>query len=132
MDEAQRRKVYELLKGPALSPLCTADTVDGSGAKLGASTGAGQEGPKAVRVWRNGAKGAPSAKGFRGENKGAAASRSSRGGGGVERGWPAGRPPYLRFVLYKENIDTMAAVNHLARCLHLKVLQQCYSATVSP
>ncbi|CAM9632094.1 unnamed protein product, partial [Phaeothamnion confervicola] len=28
--------------------------------------------------------------------------------------WPADRPPYLRFALYKENVDTFTALRRLA------------------
>ena len=31
--------------------------------------------------------------------------------------WPKDRPPFLHFILYKENKDSMEAVGHLARCL---------------
>ncbi|CAM9677210.1 unnamed protein product [Ectocarpus fasciculatus] len=41
-----------------------------------------------------------------------------RGGGGRRWAWPEGRPEFCRFVLYKENNDTMGAVSRM--CKHLR------------
>ncbi|CAN0434460.1 unnamed protein product, partial [Ectocarpus sp. 8 AP-2014] len=41
-----------------------------------------------------------------------------RGGGGRRWAWPEGRPEFCRFVLYKENSDTMGAVSRI--CKHLR------------
>jgi hypothetical protein len=37
----------------------------------------------------------------------------------VER-WPEGRAPYLRFALYKQNVDTMEAVRNLAMAMKVR------------
>ncbi|CAN0520914.1 unnamed protein product, partial [Ectocarpus sp. 12 AP-2014] len=41
-----------------------------------------------------------------------------RGGSGRRWAWPEGRPEFCRFVLYKENNDTMGAVSRI--CKHLR------------
>ena len=65
------------------------------------------------------------------------------GGGGVKRGrhggpkmdarsradWPADRPPFCRFVLYKENADTMHAAGLFARALRCKQTSVGYAGT---
>ena len=33
----------------------------------------------------------------------------------AKRGWPKDRPHYCKFVMYKENIDTIEACNLIAR-----------------
>ncbi|GAB1604999.1 pseudouridylate synthase 7 homolog [Argonauta hians] len=50
--------------------------------------------------------------------------------GGRDRGvWPATRGNYCRFVLYKENKDTMDAINFIANKLRIKPGQFQYSGT---
>ena len=38
-----------------------------------------------------------------------------RGSTNSIRGWPKTRGAYLQFVLYKENIDTMEAINLISK-----------------
>jgi len=58
--------------------------------------------------------------------------RAGAGGGGganpqagvprraVSKTWPANLPKYLQFTLLKENIDTMNAVQHICKTLHIR------------
>lgn len=43
--------------------------------------------------------------------------------------WPANRPPYLQFVLYKENRDTMEAAFNIAKYMHVPVKTFSYAGT---
>ena len=58
--------------------------------------------------------------------------KRARDGGGRQDSrnvWPAGRPRFCRFALYKENCDTMAVVGALARALRCKASSVGYAGT---
>jgi tRNA pseudouridine13 synthase len=104
-DKLKRRAIHMLIRSPKLAPFAAADTVDSR-----------------VRIWH---------KSFESEmpdydkfERGARNNNSNnkqggRGGGRPQRPpkaiWPADRPDYLKFVLYKENIDTGTAVKDILR-----------------
>ncbi|KAL5013397.1 hypothetical protein ScPMuIL_007667 [Solemya velum] len=44
-------------------------------------------------------------------------------------GWPRHRPPYLKFVLYKENKDTMNTIDLISRNLRMKSKSFAYAGT---
>jgi len=98
-DKDKRRSIHQLIRSDLLVPFALADTVE-----------------KKVRIWhKRFEKEMPNYGHFprRGDGRG-------RGGQGRENRqakWPSDRPNYLRFVLYKENIDTGTAVKELSRML---------------
>ena len=74
---------------------------------------------KCLRIWRRRPRGV---KRVRVETDAGEAPRDTRSLTGnwqsrARNAWPADRPAYLRFVLYKENVDTMAAVERLSGML---------------
>jgi len=76
--------------------------------------------PMCLRVWRRPPRGQK-----RGKLVGAAAgeagrdSRSNEWQRRARTAWPIGRPEYLRFALYKENVDTMQAMDRVATALRV-------------
>ena len=97
-DKEVRRSIHLLIKSPVFSSMARADNADGR-----------------IRVWRkrfesdmpadthSGGKGV-------GRNKNNSAKRAP---------WPKDRPNFLRFVLYKENVDTTTAAKDVVRMAHL-------------
>ena len=98
--EAIERVLSGADPGPAALPPCSdkaARTAQHQYARrLGAATDTDGAGPAMhVRVWKAG-----------GSRKGPRRRRPA----GLAHVWPAGRPRFCRFALYKENCDTMAVV----------------------
>ena len=117
-DKQKRRSVHVLLKSPAFTPVAIADTQEGR-----------------IRIWHRKFAGdmpVDTFTGVRGGNQGGNRNNSNnnggRGGGGGGVGgrnnnksnpWPKDRPDFLRFVLYKENIDTSTAAKDVTRMARL-------------
>ena len=105
IDEKEKRKgLHLLIRSPLFAPFAVADTVE-----------------QKVRIWH---------KKFRKElpNFGKFAEDHGRGSGGngkkkKRQEWPKGQKNYLRFVLYKENIDTGTAVKDISRTARLNPRQ---------
>jgi tRNA pseudouridine13 synthase len=99
-DKETRKSIHMLIKSDALSHISLADTVD-----------------KKVRIWHRAfERHMPNYGKFEsGRNNG------NRGGKGKKERpvWPANRPNYLRFVLYKENCDTGTAAKDISRMARL-------------
>ncbi len=94
IDDKQRRKdIHMLIKSDLMSPIAMADTVD-----------------KKIRVWHKFfQKQMPNYKKFGTQNDRNRQSEKKRDA------WPKNRPNFLRFVLYKENIDTTTAIKDIQR-----------------
>ena len=109
-DKAARKGIHMLIRSKTFASLAVADTVD-----------------QKVRVW---------AKRFQQEmpnfghfaedhqGRGNGNNNNARGGGDGKNKrkrekWPQDRPDYLRFVLYKENIDTGTAIKDVVRAAKL-------------
>jgi len=109
-DKQVRRSVHFLIKSPAFSSMARADNHDGK-----------------IRIWHKRFEKSMPKDTFKGGNRGGGNgnnknSRSDNGGkrGGPKRApWPRDRPDFLRFVLYKENIDTSTAVRDVNRMAHM-------------
>lgn len=118
--EAIERVLSGADPGPAALPPCSdkaARTAQHQYARrLGAATDTDGAGPAMhVRVWKAGG-----------------SRKRARDGGGRQDSrnvWPAGRPRFCRFALYKENCDTMAVVGALARALRCKASSVGYAGT---
>ena len=118
--EAIERVLSGADPGPAALPPCAdkaARTAQHQYARrLGAATDTDGAGPAMhVRVWKAGG-----------------SRKRARDGGGRQDSrnvWPAGRPRFCRFALYKENCDTMAVVGALARALRCKASSVGYAGT---
>ncbi|XP_076336847.1 pseudouridine synthase 7 [Tachypleus tridentatus] len=65
----------------------------------------------------------------RGEEKVISVCRSSKNKRGNRNYWPPGRGDYTNFVLYKENRDTMDAINNVAAMLKMKTSAFSYAGT---
>jgi len=119
-DKDVRKQIHMLLRGPLLQPYAVADTSDA----------------KEIRIWHklferhsssykkfgNRNRNDDGGRGGRGGGRGDRGGRCGRGGRGGRNGgfsWPEDRPPYLQFVLYKENIDTSTAAKDIARVARL-------------
>ncbi len=105
-----RRSIHLLIKSPSFSSIARADNADGR-----------------IRVWckkfesdmpadtHSGGRGGGRNKSNSGNN-----DNGSRNRGGAKRShWPKDRPNFLRFVLYKENVDTTTAAKDVVRMAHL-------------
>lgn len=103
-----RRSVHFLIKSPSFSSLARADNHEGR-----------------IRIWhRKFEKDMPKDTfgngGGGGRGGGRNDNRGKRGGSNSNRTpWPRDRPDFLRFVLYKENIDTSTAAKDVVRAAHL-------------
>mmetsp|Transcript_6937 Transcript_6937/g.14465 ORF Transcript_6937/g.14465 Transcript_6937/m.14465 type:complete len:745 (-) Transcript_6937:156-2390(-) len=113
-DKQKRRSVHQLMKSTIFSSVALADTREGR-----------------IRVWHKKFEGDMPPDTFTGARGGGDKSGSSSKNG-VDRGgkgknnknnkggsWPADRPDFLRFVLYKENIDTSTAAKDVVRMARL-------------
>ena len=99
-DKQIRRSVHQLIKSPAFSSIARADNADGK-----------------IRVWhRKFASDMPvDTHGGDGNRNNGKGGGQRGGGGGGRTPWPKDRPDFLRFVLYKENVDTTTAAKDIAR-----------------
>lgn len=104
-DKEKRRAIHMLVRSDVLCSFAVADTEDGR-----------------VRIWhRSFQKEMPKFGDFaedrrgggRGKNKNRRRDNGNNRGGGKQ--WPKDRPDYLKFVLYKENVDTTTAAKDLLR-----------------
>jgi tRNA pseudouridine13 synthase len=107
-DKEQRKKLHLTLKGPSISPYAVADTLDSQ-----------------VRLWhRRFETEMPNFGKFGNDSCNRAAHNkrkhpSARKNSAPNTDWPSDRPNYLKFVLYKENMDTTTACKELGRKLRL-------------
>ncbi|CAM9851642.1 unnamed protein product [Ectocarpus sp. 6 AP-2014] len=97
----------------------TAATTKASAGTPAAAKKPDPNGPKCVQLkmkpdWRRVDGGNKRRRGDLGRSGGG----GGRGAGGRRWAWPEGRPEFCRFVLYKENSDTMGAVSRI--CKHLR------------
>lgn len=99
-DKEIRRSIHQLIKSPAFNSVARADNADGK-----------------IRIWHKKFESdmpADSHGGDRNRNNGRGGGQ--RGGGGrSSTPWPKDRPDFLRFVLYKENVDTTTAAKDVLR-----------------
>ena len=108
-DKQVRRSIHVLIKSPQFSMLARADNFEGK-----------------IRIWHLKFSSDMPADTFRGGNKDNNSYNKKGGGGGNRNGgsknrtpWPKDRPDFLRFVLYKENVDTTTAAKDVVRMGHL-------------
>lgn len=95
-DKAVRKEIHMLIKSDVMKDVSMADTVD-----------------KQIRVWHKiFERQMPNYKKFGTINKDRPQSKKKE--------WPKDRPDYLRFVLYKENIDTTTAIKDLSRIARIQ------------
>lgn len=109
-DKEQRKKLHLMIKGPHISPYAVADTLDSK-----------------VRLWHRrfetempnygkfGDDNCNSTRTANNKRKHPSVRKSSTS----NADWPSNRPNYLKFVLYKENMDTTTACKELGRKLRL-------------
>jgi len=111
-DKETRRSVHMLMKSPAFSSMALADNADGRiriwqkrfAADMPKDTfSGGRDGDRAKKNSKNNSNG----------------GGRSRDGGAKRAPWPKDRPDFLRFVLYKENIDTTTATKDVVKMAHL-------------
>ena len=111
-DKETRRSVHMLMKSPAFSSMALADNADGR-----------------IRIWQKRYEADMPKDTFSGGRDGDRAKNNSknnsngggrsRDGGAKRAPWPKDRPDFLRFVLYKENIDTTTATKDVVKIAHL-------------
>ncbi|KAL7525900.1 hypothetical protein ACHAXR_001207, partial [Thalassiosira sp. AJA248-18] len=107
-DKKIRRSIHLLIKSPKFSLMARADNQDGR-----------------IRIWhkRFEAYMPVDTFGRGGDNNRNNPKKNDNGGkrgGGAKRApWPRDRPDFLRFVLYKENIDTSSAAKDVGRMARL-------------
>ena len=99
-DKDKRRAIHQLIRSDTIAPFALADTTE-----------------KKVRIWhRRFEKEMPNYGAFVRDGRGGGGRDNDRGNNNKKK-WPKDRPDYLRFVLYKENIDTGTAVKEISRML---------------
>ncbi|KAL7468386.1 hypothetical protein ACHAXS_008622 [Conticribra weissflogii] len=113
-DKQRRRSLHKVIKSPIFSRVALADTQEGR-----------------IRVWHKKYEGDMPPDTFTGARGGGDRDKKNSKNGGERRGkeknnknnkgssWPADRPDFLRFVLYKENIDTSTASKDVVRMARL-------------
>lgn len=99
LDKAERKSIHNWIR-ESLSPYARADTVDGR-----------------IRIWHiRFEKEMPNYENFSKDRKRQGNdSRNQPNNKRNKKSWPEGRPEFLQFVLYKENIDTTTATKELSR-----------------
>ena len=107
-DKQIRRSIHVLIKSKQFSALARADNADGK-----------------IRVWHIKFASDMPADTFWSGNSNNNSKNNKKGGGDRNGGsknrtpWPKDRPDFLRFVLYKENVDTTTAAKDIVRMGHL-------------
>jgi len=107
-DKQVRRSIHVLIKSPSFNRIAKADNADGK-----------------IRIWHVKFVNEMPADTHRwSNNNNSNKKKNGRGGGGGndnrnKKPWPSDRPNFLRFVLYKENVDTTTAAKDVARMSHL-------------
>ena len=99
-----RRSIHLLIKSSAFNLIARADNHEGR-----------------IRIWHSkfsASMPADTHSGARGGDRNNNRKKNGRKGG-ANSTWPTDRPDFLRFVLYKENIDTSSAVKDVVRMAHL-------------
>jgi len=100
-DKDKRREIHQLIRSDTVAPFALADTID-----------------KKVRIWhKQFEKEMPNYGAFVRDGRGGGGGRDNIRGNNKKKKWPTDRPNFLRFVLYKENIDTGTAVKEISRML---------------
>lgn len=97
-DKETRRSIHQLVKSPVMSSIARADNHDGR-----------------IRVWHIKYQGDIPADNFGPANGRGRNNNNTRKKNTDRPAWPADRPDFLRFVLYKENIDTHTALKDVVR-----------------
>ncbi|KAL7541887.1 hypothetical protein ACHAWF_007042 [Thalassiosira exigua] len=105
-DKQVRRSIHMLVKSASFNSIALADNHEGK-----------------IRIWHAKYKAEMPADTFGGGGRGGGRNRNNpkkngngkRGPGGDRHPWPNDRPDFLRFVLYKENIDTPTAAKDVVR-----------------
>ena len=99
-DKETRRAIHQYIKSPIMSLIARADNHDGK-----------------IRVWHIKYQSDIPADNFGpSDNRGGGGSRNKSKKKNAERpSWPRDRPDFLRFVLYKENVDTHTALKDVVR-----------------
>ena len=108
-DKAARRSLHESVR--ALS-----------GGRLDSDTLTLEDGQRCIRISRPTGQGVKRAR-PEASSEGAGGGGGGGGAGGTgwrRNGWDASRPPYVRFVLHKVNMDSASALRSLARALGCK------------
>ncbi|KAL3816183.1 hypothetical protein ACHAXA_007301 [Cyclostephanos tholiformis] len=104
-DKEVRRSIHLLIKTPVFRSIACADNSDGR-----------------IRIWRKRFESdmpADTHSGGRGRNRGSYDNGIYNRRGAKCKPWPKDRPDFLRFVLYKENVDTTTAVKDVVRMARL-------------
>jgi tRNA pseudouridine13 synthase len=104
-DKEIRRSIHLLIKTPVFSSLARADNADGR-----------------IRVWRKRFESDMPPDSHSGGRSGGRNKNNSGNNDNRSRNraaWPKNRPDYLRFVLYKENVDTTTAAKDVVRMARL-------------
>ena len=97
-DKEKRRSIHQFVKSPTMSSIARADNHDGR-----------------IRIWHAKFKADMPADTF-GPTGGNNNNNRGRGNQNPKnKDWPKDRPDFLRFVLYKENVDTYTALKDVAR-----------------
>jgi len=107
-DKQVRRSIHVLIKSPSFNSIAKADNDDGK-----------------IRIWHvKFVNDMPADTHRWSNNNNSNKKKNGRGGGGGndnrnKKPWPSDRPNFLRFVLYKENVDTTTAAKDVSRISHL-------------
>ena len=96
-DKQVRRSIHQYIKSPAVSSIARADNHEGK-----------------IRVWHIKYQADIPADTF-GPPNGRGAGKNNKKKNTERPAWPKDRPDFLRFVLYKENIDTHTALKDVVR-----------------
>jgi tRNA pseudouridine13 synthase len=100
-DKETRRSIHQYIKSPAISSIARADNHEGR-----------------IRIWHVKYQSGMPADTFGRANGGEGAGRNNRPSkkkAADRPAWPKDRPDFLRFVLYKENVDTHTALKDVVR-----------------
>lgn len=107
-DKQVRRSIHVLIKSLSFNRIAKADNADGK-----------------IRIWHvKFVNDMPADTHRWSNNNNSNKKKNGRGGGGGndnrnKKPWPSDRPNFLRFVLYKENVDTTTAAKDVSRMSHL-------------
>ena len=123
-----KRDTYGIKPPPPKSASTGSAAAAGTGAaeapSLGAIAAKFPKLPMCLRIWRRPPRGQKRGK-LVGTSEGEVGrdSRSNEWQRRARTAWPSDRPEYLRFALYKENVDTMQAMDRVATALRVSGLK---------
>lgn len=101
-DKQIRRSIHQLIKTPTFLPIARADNADG-----------------AIRLWHKKFEADMPADTHWGDMNRNNSKNNGKGRATSRTSWPKDRPDFLRFVLYKENVDTATAAKDVVRMSRL-------------